>query len=78
MNKKLPAWVMICAVCVVGALALGLVNGLTAGRVDRQAAALTDAVRDHALDAEAFEPLELQESRYSLTTSPRRRALTAR
>ena len=27
---------------------------------------LTDAVRDHALDAEAFEPLELQESRYSL------------
>ena len=66
MNKKLPAWIMVCAVCLVGALALGLVNGLTAGSIDRQSAILIDAARDHALDADAFEPLELQESRYSL------------
>ena len=66
MNKKLPAWVMLCAVCLVGALALGLVNGLTAGRIDRQAAILADAARDQALAAEHFEPLEVQEGRYSL------------
>ena len=66
MNKKLPSWVMLCAVCLVGALALGLFNGLTAGGVDRQAAMLTDAVRDRALDADRFEALEVQESRYNL------------
>ena len=66
MNKKLPSWVMLCAVCLVGALALGLFNGLTAGGADRQAAMLTDAVRDHALDADRFEALEVQEGRYNL------------
>ena len=66
MNKKLPSWVMLCAVCLVGALALGLFNGLTAGGVDRQAAILTDAAKDAALDADHFEPLEVQEGRYNL------------
>ena len=66
MNKKLPAWVMLCAVCLVGALALGLVNGLTAGGVDRQAAILADAAKDAALDADHFEPLEIEEGRYHL------------
>ena len=65
-NKKLPSWVMLCAVCLVGALALGLFNGLTVGGVDRQAAMLTDAVRDRALDADRFEALEVQEGRYNL------------
>ena len=66
MKKKLPAWVMLCAVCVVGALALGLFNGLTAGSIDQQAATLANAVHKDALPADHYEPLEVEEGRYNL------------
>ena len=67
LNKKTPAWIVLCAVCVIAVLALGGANRLAAGKIEDQQARLADASRLQALPgAEGFEPVETQESRYSL------------
>jgi len=66
-NKKLPGWAVILAVCVCAVLLLSGVNSLTKDRIERQAAISENAVRARLVSgAERFEPVELQESRYSL------------
>ena|GEM_PF-905918 len=66
MNKKLPTWVTIPAVCVASALMLNGVNGATRAKIDRHASMADDLARAKLVNAEKFEPLELQDSRYSV------------
>ena len=65
-NKKLPTWVTIPAVCVASALMLNGVNGATRAKIDRHASMADDLARAKLVNAEKFEPLELQDSRYSV------------
>ena len=67
MNKLLPSLAVLCVVCLVAGVVLGLVNGQTADRIAEQTAALEGAARASLLEAaDHLEPLEAQESRYEV------------
>ena len=67
MNKKLPTWVVLLAVGLCAALIAVAGNAITKGKIEQQAAISVDAVRAGLVEAaDRFEPVELQESRYSV------------
>ena len=66
MKRKLPAWAAALGVCACGALLACGVNGLTKDRIEEQAAAAQDAARARVLEAQRFEPVALEESRYDM------------
>ena len=67
MNKKLPTWVAVPAVCVCSALLASGVNGATRDQINQQAAKSETAALASVVEAaDRFDPVELKESRYTV------------
>ena len=67
MNKKLPTWVAVPAVCVCSALLASGVNGATRDQINQQAAKSETAALTSVVEAaDRFDPVELKESRYTV------------
>ena len=67
MKKKLPAWAVLCIVCLCAGAIVLLANRLTADRIARQRdAAGNAALADVMEKADHFQPIETRESRYAV------------
>ena len=66
-KKKLPSWIVLCAVCLCAVVVLLLANGLTAGRIRQQAEIAEQAPRIDVLEtASEFRESDWQSESYAL------------